>query len=273
MEPIRETQINMRTKIIFITGATSGFGEAMAKLFAKEGARLILCGRRAERLKKLKKELEAKQPSPRPSPKGRGGIYTIALDVRDRGAVFAAVKNLPKEFAAIDVLVNNAGLALGLNRADQTELSDWEQMVDTNIKGVMYCTRAVLPGMVKRGRGHIVNIGSVAGTYPYAGGQVYGATKAFVKQFSLNLRCDLLGTPVRVTNIEPGMAETEFSKVRFHGDASKAKAVYKGTQALSAEDVAEAVRWAISQPPHVNVNRIELMPTMQALAGYAIHRE
>ena len=180
---------------------------------------------------------------------------------------------LPVEFAEIDLLVNNAGLALGLNPAQQADLDDWDQMIDTNCKGLTYCTRAILPGMVARGRGHVINLGSVAGSYPYPGGNVYGGTKAFVHQFSLNLRSDLHGTGVRVTSVEPGMADTEFSLVRFGGDQAQADDVYTGMQPLTADDIAEAIYWAATQPQHVNVNRIELMATDQSFAPFQVARE
>lgn len=248
-------------RIVLVTGATAGFGAAIARRYAGLGARLVLCGRRSERLEALQAEL----PVP---------ALSLALDVRDRQAVEAAIAALPSEFAAIDVLVNNAGLALGVEPAWQTDMDEWETMVDTNVKGLMYMTRAVLPGMVARDRGHIVNLSSIAGTYPYPGGNTYGATKAAVTQFSLNLLSDLVKTRVRVTNIEPGLCGgSEFSVVRYRGDADAAAKVYAGTTPLTSEDVAEAVLWATSQPPHVNINRIELMPTCQAPAGLAVHRE
>lgn len=247
--------------VILITGASSGFGAAIARRFAREGARLILAARRAERLDALARELSG------------AVVHTLQLDVRDGAAVREAIANLPKDFAALDLLVNNAGLALGLEPAQRAALADWEQMVDTNIKGLMYVTRAVLPGMVERGRGHVINIGSIAGEWPYPGGNVYGATKAFVRQFSLNLRADLLGTPVRVTDIEPGMcAGTEFSTVRFHGDAARSAAVYDRTTPLTAEDIADTVHWVATRPAHVNVNTISLMPVDQAFAPLAVHR-
>lgn len=249
-------------KIAFITGATSGFGAACARLFAANGWSLILCGRRQERLATLRAELTAKV-----------SVHAFVLDVRDEAAVKRAVAELPAEFADIEILVNNAGLALGLEPAQRCDMEDWERMVDTNIKGLMYCTRAILPGMVARNQGHVVNIGSVAGTYPYPGGNVYGATKAFVKQFSLNLRADLVNTRVRVTNIEPGLAESEFSLVRFKGDSAKADHVYQGTEPLRSEDIADIVYWAVSRPAHVNLNSIEVMPVCQAFAPFAIHRE
>lgn len=252
----------MSSQIAFITGATSGFGAACARRFAVEGWRLILCGRRQERLDELRTELAATTP-----------VHAFPLDVRDEAAVNAAVAALPAEFAEIDLLVNNAGLALGLEPAQRCDMQDWRDMVDTNIKGLLFCTRAILPGMVERNRGHVINIGSVAGTYPYPGGNTYGATKAFVKQFSLNLRADLLGTKVRVTNIEPGMAETEFSLVRFKGNDGKADQVYQGVEPLSAEDIADTVYWAATRPARVNINSIELMPVCQAFAPFAISRE
>lgn len=254
--------INMQLshKIIFLTGATSGFGHAMALKFAEAGARVIATGRRTERLDELKHALKDK-------------VHTLTLDARDNAAINAAIAALPKVFADVNVLINNAGLALGFDPVPNALLADWEQMVDTNIKGVLYATNALLPHMVEQDDGHIVNIGSIAGNYPYPGGNVYGGTKAFLKQFSLNLRADLLGKNIRVTNIEPGMAETEFSLVRFHGDQAKADSVYKGIKPLTAEDVANTVFFALTCPKHVNINRIELMPTMQAYSPFAVHRK
>jgi len=248
--------------IILITGATSGFGEASARRFLKEGWRLILVARRNERLKTLQKTLG-----------GETSVHIVTLDVRNREAVMSELSNLPENFSDVDVLVNNAGLALGLEPAHKADVSDWDTMVDTNIKGLTYCTRAVLPGMVARNRGHIVNIGSIAGNWPYPGGNVYGATKAFVKQFSLNLRADLFGTPIRITNIEPGLAETEFSVVRFKGDGEKAAKVYQGIQALTAEDIAEMICWVANLPAHININRLEVMPVCQTWAPFAINRD
>ncbi len=250
------------TRTILITGASSGFGAACARAFAKEGARLVLVARRSGPLHDLQAELAHIVP-----------VHAITLDVRDRKGVAAAFAGLPADFAKVDVLVNNAGLALGLEPAQAAELDDWEIMVDTNIKGVMYCTRALLPGMVARNRGHIINIGSTAGNWPYPGGNVYGATKAFVKQFSRNLRADLLGTRVRATNIEPGMAETEFSSVRFKGDTKKAATVYEGTEPLTAEDIARIVVWVTAQPPHVNINNLEVMSINQSWGPFAVYRE
>ncbi|HXJ19011.1 MAG TPA: SDR family NAD(P)-dependent oxidoreductase [Polyangia bacterium] len=247
--------------IAFVTGATSGFGAAICRRFAREGHRLIATGRRAERLDALRGEL------------GDALAHAIELDVRDAAAVQRAVAELPAQVQAVDLLVNNAGLARGLEPAHRAWLEDWQEMVDTNVKGLMTMTRAVLPGMVARGRGHVVNIGSTAASWPYMGSNVYGATKAFVHQFSLNLRADLLGTPVRVTVIDPGMAAgTEFSNVRFHGDDGRAAKVYEGTEPLRPEDVAEAVHWVATLPAHVNINAIELMPVAQAYAGLAVAR-
>ncbi len=245
---------------VLVTGATSGFGEATAERFARDGARLVVAGRRADRLEALASRLAAQVP-----------VHPLVLDVRDRAAVERAIATLPADFARVDVLVNNAGLALGLEPAHRSSLDEWEQMIDTNDRGLVVMTRLLLPGMVERGRGHVVNVGSVAGTYPYPGGNVYGATKAFVHQFSLNLRADLVGSGVRVTCVEPGMADTEFSLVRL-GDAQKAKAVYQGVTPLTAADVADAIHWAVTRPPHVNVNVIELMAEQQAFSPFAVKR-
>ena len=245
---------------VLVTGATAGFGEATARRFAANGNKVVLAGRRADRLMALKNELG-------------DGVHALTLDVQNRDAVVAAIDGLPEAFAAVDVLVNNAGLALGLDPAQTANLDDWDTMIDTNIKGVTYCARAVLPGMKERGHGHIINIGSVAGTYPYPGGNVYGATKAFVHQFSLNLRADLVTENIRVTCVEPGLAETEFSLVRFKGDAGKAKGPYSGLKPLGGEDIAEAVYWVATLPGHVNINTLELMPTSQAFGPFAFSRE
>lgn len=246
--------------IVLVTGATSGFGEAIARRFITEGHRVVATGRRSERLDALRSELG-------------GDLWTLPLDVTDREAVEQAFAALPAEFAAIDVLVNNAGLALGLEPVQRGDLDKWDQMIDTNIKGLVYCTRALLPGMIERGRGHIVNMGSTAGEWPYPGGNVYGATKAFVQQLSLNMRADLAGTPVRVTNVEPGLVGgTEFSKIRFGGDAGMADAVYAGTEPLTPEDVAETVYWVTTLPARVNINSIQLMPVCQAFGPLTIKR-
>jgi 3-hydroxy acid dehydrogenase/malonic semialdehyde reductase len=247
--------------IAFVTGATSGFGAAICRRFAREGHRLIACGRRADRLDALHREL------------GEAVARTIVLDVRDRDAIHRAVAALPADLAEVDLLVNNAGLARGLEPAQRASLDDWQEMVDTNVKGLMTMTHALLPGMVARNRGHVVNIGSTAASWPYLGANVYGASKAFVHQFSLNLRADLLGTAVRVTVIHPGMAAgTEFSNVRFHGDDARAAKVYEGTEPLRPEDIAETVHWVATLPAHVNINAMELMPVAQSYAGLAVAR-
>lgn len=248
------------SKIVLVTGATSGFGEATATVFAKAGYKVIVTGRRKERLLDLKNTLVGCD------------ILPLCFDVTNKKEVFDAIASLPAEYKNIDILVNNAGLALGLGKANDADLDDWETMVDTNIKGLLYMTKAVLPTMVERKSGYIFNLGSIAGNWPYEGGNVYGATKAFVKQFSLNLRTDLRGTNIRVTNIEPGFSKTEFSDVRFKGDKERADQVYKGTKALDKEDIANAI-FSLSQlPAHVNVNRIEMMPTMQTCGGLFVER-
>jgi NADP-dependent 3-hydroxy acid dehydrogenase YdfG len=248
-------------RTVLITGASAGFGAACARRYAGENNRLILAARRLDRLKALQEELQGTE------------CHVLELDVRDRNNVKSGLAGLPSSFQDIDILINNAGLALGLEPAHEADMENWERMVDTNIKGLMYCTRQVLPGMVERKNGHIINIGSVAGNTPYPGGNAYGATKAFVKQFSNNLRADLIGTPIRVTNIEPGLAETEFSLVRFDWDAARASKVYEGTQPLTAEDIAEIVFWTTSLPAHINVNRLEVMPVCQAWGPFTIHRQ
>ncbi len=249
-------------KTIVISGATSGFGRSCAERFAEEGWKLVLIGRRAKRLEEMWKELSVKTD-----------IFTITLDVQDRGKVFETFESLPVDFSKIDVLVNNAGLAMGLAPAFKADINDWDTMIDTNIKGLVYCTRALLPGMVKRNAGQIINIGSISGNWPYPGGNVYGATKAFVQQFSRNLRADLHGTKIRVTNLEPGIAETEFSIVRFKGDEERADKVYKDIQALKAGDISDIVWWIANTPEHINVNQIEVMPTCQTWGPLKIHRE
>jgi 3-hydroxy acid dehydrogenase/malonic semialdehyde reductase len=253
------TPLDLAGRVALVTGATSGIGLACAEALAAAGARVVAASRRAERLEALAARLG---PSAHPLP----------LDVRDPAAVARAIAGLPAAHADVDVLVNAAGLALGLEPAQRASLEDWRTMIDTNCTGLVTITRALLPGMVARDRGHVVNIGSVAGSYPYPGGNVYGGTKAFVHQFTLNLKAELLGTGVRATSIEPGMVETEFSLVRFAGDAEKARKVYEGTRPLSAADVADAVLWCVTRPPHVNVNTLELMPAAQAFGPSAVKR-
>lgn len=247
-------------KTILITGATAGFGEATARLFAGNNWRLILTGRRVERLEALKEELAAVP------------VHIAAFDVSKRDEVEQFAAELPEEFSQIDVLVNNAGLALGLSSAAEADMDQWQTMVDTNISGLMYMTRNFLPQMVEKKSGHIVNIGSIAGSWPYPGGNTYGATKAFVAQFSRNLRSDVHGTGVRVTNIEPGLAETEFSLVRFSGDEKRAEGVYENAEALTAEDIAETIFWSVNRPARVNINSVEIMPTTQSWAQLNIHK-
>lgn len=251
--------VDPKTLTVLVTGATSGFGRAACRRFAKAGARVIAVGRRAERLKALKKELG---PS----------CHSAVLDVRDRKAIETFARGLKAPFNRVNVVVAGAGLALGLEPAPRAKLEDWEAMVATNINGLLYTVRAFLPGMVERDEGHIVLLGSVAADHPYPGGNVYGATKAFVKQFALNLRADLLGSNVRITDVAAGLAETEFSLVRFKGDAAQAARPYAGIEPLSAEDVAESIFWSVTLPRHVNVNRVELMPVMQAFGPFAFHR-
>ena len=248
------------SKIVLITGATSGFGEATAEKFAKAGYKVIITGRRKERLDAFK----ARFPE--------CDILSLNFDVQNKEEVFSAIASLPEAYKNIDILVNNAGLALGLERANEAHLDDWETMIDTNIKGLLYVTKAVLPIMVERKTGYIFNLGSIAGNWPYEGGNVYGATKAFVRQFSLNLRTDLRGTNIRVTNIEPGFAETEFSEVRFKGDKAQAKKIYENTKALDKEDIAHTIFSLAELPQHVNINTIEIMPTMQTCAGLFLER-
>ncbi|AOM40073.1 bifunctional NADP-dependent 3-hydroxy acid dehydrogenase/3-hydroxypropionate dehydrogenase YdfG [Xenorhabdus hominickii] len=246
--------------IVFVTGATSGFGEAIARRFIKQGSVVIATGRRQERLDQLKKEL------------GKN-FHPIQLDVRDRSAIEQVVQQLPDALKHIDVLVNNAGLALGLEPAHQANPDNWETMIDTNTKGLVNMTRALLPHMVENNCGHVINIGSTAASWPYSGGNVYGATKAFVRQFSLGLRADLQGKNIRVTDIEPGLVGgTEFSQIRFKGNEDKVSKTYEGAEALTADDVAEAVFWVANLPSRVNINTLEMMPVCQSFAGLSVHR-
>lgn len=248
------------TNTVLVTGASAGFGAAIARRFVADGHRVVATARRAARLQELHDELG-------------DALLPIELDVTDAAAVAALPDRLPAAFSEVDVLVNNAGLAKGLAPAATSALSDWDTMIATNVSGLVHVTRAFLPGMVDRDRGHVVNLGSIAGTYPYPGGNVYGATKAFVHQFSLNLRSDLKGSRVRVSCIEPGMCGgTEFSSVRFDGDEEKVAALYDGAEPITADDIAESVAWVTSLPRHVNVNTIELMPVTQSSAPLQIHR-
>ena len=246
--------------IVFITGASAGFGAAMARIFVQNGHKVLIAGRRADRLQALAAELgDAALP--------------VVLDVTDRASITAVLAGLPEAWRQIDVLVNNAGLALGVTPAHESSLDDWETMIATNVSGLVAMTRALLPAMVERGNGLVINLGSVAGHFPYPGGNVYGATKAFVEQFTLNLRADLVGTGVRATNLAPGLCGgTEFSNVRFKGNDEAAAKVYEGTTPLTAKDIAETAYWIATLPPHINVNSIEMMPTCQGFSPFNIKR-
>jgi len=247
------------TKTAFITGTTSGFGRAAAHRFIADGWQVIATGRREDRLQQLRGQLG-------------DGLHPACFDIRDDAAMRAALAELPARFRGIDLLVNNAGLAQGTRPAQEALLSDWKTMIDTNITALVTLTHALLPTLIER-RGAIINISSTAATYPYAGGNAYGGSKAFVSQFSLGLRADLHGTGVRVTALEPGMAETEFTLVRTHGDAAASDALYHGAEAMTAEDIADTIHWVATLPPHLNVNRLELMPTRQSFAGFQVARE
>jgi len=247
------------TKTAFITGATSGFGKAAVQRFARAGWRVVATGRRADRLQALTDEFGA-------------GVHVAAFDIRDAAAMQAALDALPPAFRDIDLLLNNAGLAQGTLPAQRASLDDWQTMIDTNITALVTLTRALLPRLIER-RGAIINVSSTAASYPYAGGNVYGGSKAFVSQFSLGLRADLHGTGVRVTTLEPGMAETEFTLVRTHGDQVASDALYKGAKPMTADDIADTIFWIATLPPHLNVNRLEMMPTSQSFAGFQIARE
>jgi len=255
--------MNLNGKTVFITGASAGIGAATALAFAAEGARLLLAARRAGKLSEIASEALKR---------GAQAVHSISLDVRDRRAVQDAIDTLPQEWAEIDVLVNNAGLSRGLDKLYQGKIEDWEEMIDTNVKGLLYVTRAVVPGMVVRGHGHVVNLGSTAGELTYPNGAVYCATKAAERAINDGLRQDVLGTPVRVTSVDPGMVETDFSLVRFHGDQERAAKVYKGVQPLTPEDIAEVIVWAVCRPQHVNIARVVLTPVQQA-NSLLFHRE
>src|SRR5690606_24945094 len=248
------------TKTLLVTGATAGFGAAIVERFVSNGWRIVATGRRAERLQALVDR------------HGPDRVHAAAFDIRDLDAMQAALDAIPAPFRDIDVLVNNAGLALGTVPAQRADLAQWRQMIDTNVTALAAMTYRLLPTLIER-RGAIFNISSIAGSYPYPGGNVYGATKAFVTQFSLNLRADLHGTGVRVTSIEPGLAETEFTLVRTGGDRAASNALYAGAHPITAEDIAESVWWIASLPPHLNINRFEVMPVSQSLAGLQIHRD
>ncbi len=254
---------SLKDKIVFITGASSGIGEACARAFAAEGARILMCARRGERLAALAAELK----------KSFGvGVHHFGLDVRHEASVNKAVAGLPAGWQAIEILVNNAGLSRGLSKLHEGLVSDWEEMIDTNVKGLLYVSRAVIPGMVARGAGQVINIGSIAGYEVYPGGNVYCATKFAVRALSRGLRLDLNGTPIRVSEVAPGMVETEFSEVRFHGDKERAAKVYQGLEPLTGADIADAVVWCATRPARVNVSEMIVMPTAQA-STTLVHRK
>ncbi|MFP5230304.1 MAG: SDR family NAD(P)-dependent oxidoreductase [Acidobacteriota bacterium] len=256
-------KISLKDRVVFITGASAGIGAACARAFAAEGARLLLAARRVERLEAMEVDLLEE---------GAAAVHVFALDVQDRSAVEAALAALPQEWQAIDVLVNNAGLSRGLDKLWEGKTHDWEEMIDTNIKGLLWVTRAVVPGMLARGRGHVVNLGSTAQEIAYPGGNVYCGTKAAVKLINDGLRIDLLGTPVRVSDIGAGMVETEFSEVRFRGDKERAQKVYQNITPLTPEDVADAIVWATTRPAHVNVNHLQ-MTTVDQANSLLFHRK
>jgi len=250
---------NLSGKIALITGASSGIGEACARKFAERGTKLILAARRLQRLQKLAAELAVE-------------THLIQLDVRDQKAVEKTIHNLPSDWRAIDLLVNNAGLSRGIDKLHEGKIDDWEEMIDTNVKGLLYVSRAVIPGMVTRGRGHVINIGSIAGHEVYPGGNVYCATKHAVDALTKGMRIDLADTPIRVSTVDPGLVETEFSQVRFHGDKERAKTVYQGYTPLTGDDIAEAVVWTADRPEHVQIAEIIIFPTAQA-STMVVHKE
>ncbi len=250
------------SQVVFITGASSGFGEACAHRFSAAGRPLLLAARSIDKLEALADRLRERSP-----------VYVAALDVTDSDSIDRFFSHLPEEFQQIHTLINSAGLALGMEPAYAAKLEEWETMIETNVKGLVRITRRVLPGMVQRNSGHIINLGSTAGSWPYPGGNVYCATKSFVQQFSRTLRADLIGKQIRISNIDPGMAETNFSRVRMRGDEIKAADVYQGTRPLTADDIAEIIYWVTSVPPHVNINSMEVMPVCQAWGPLAVNRE
>ena len=247
---------SLKGKNVLVTGASSGFGKAIAERFILAGAKVIIAARRIERLKSFEKKYNKKN------------LHIVNFDIRNKEEIYKSINQLPQDLSKIDILINNAGLARGLSSANIANLDDWEEMVDTNCKGLMYITRIISEGMVQRKSGHIINIGSVAGTYPYFGSNIYGATKAFVHQFSLNLRADLADKNIRVTCVEPGAAKTEFSLVRFHGNEEKAKATYDGLEPITPENIAEIVEFVAISPSNININKIEVMSNQQSFAGF-----
>lgn len=263
MSETYENRYSYTPNIVMITGATGDFGKAFANRFAALGSKIVIVGRNAQKIEDLKAQLEKTH---------KVDVHSMVFDMADKEPMIEAFGAIPEDFQNIELLINNAGLALGLEPAYKCDLEDWETMVSVNNMSLIRMTRLVIEGMAERKCGHIMNIGSTAGSYPYPGGNVYCASKAFVKQFSLSLRADLQGTNIRVTNIEPGMIETQFSAVRFKGDAAKSQNVYANTKNMGADDVAEAVVWSATLPPYFNVNRLEIMPTVQSFASHPIER-
>ena len=253
---------SMQNRLVFITGASSGIGRSTALAFAAEGARLLLCGRRLDRLEAVAAQAREQHAAE---------VHTFALDVQDRAAVDAAIAALPEPWQSVDILVNNAGLSRGLGKVYEDDPRNWDEMIDTNISGLLSVTRAIVPGMIARNRGHVINLGSIAGHITYPNGAVYCATKAAEKAISEGLKLDLMGTPIRVTSVDPGMVETEFSKVRFRGDRARAAKVYENVTPLTAEDIAETILWAATRPAHVNIHTIVLTTIDQGNA-YVLNR-
>ncbi len=255
---------DLKNRIVFVTGASAGIGEACARAFAAAGARILMCARREDRLKKTATELKKDFGT---------DSFTFGLDVRNRADVERKLAGLPAEWKDIEVLVNNAGLSRGLDKLQEGLIEDWEEMIDTNVKGLLYVSRAVIPGMVERGSGHVINLGSIAGRQTYVGGNVYCATKFAVRALSESLRLDLNGTPIRVSEIAPGMVETDFSEVRFHGDSVRAAKVYQGLKPLSGDDIADAAVWCATRPAHVDISSMVIMPTAQASATLTFRKQ
>ncbi|MDD8017269.1 MAG: SDR family oxidoreductase [Bacteroidota bacterium] len=254
---------SLKNKIVLVTGATSGIGKSTAAKFAEHGANIVLCARRSDRLKQFSDELKKKFGI---------NVHTVQLDVRQAQKVESAIATLPQEWKNISILVNNAGLSRGLDTIQEGKISDWDEMIDTNVKGLLYVTRAVLPGMIERREGHVINVGSIAGHWSYPKGNVYNASKFAVRALNEGMKMDLLGTPIRVTSVDPGLVETEFSIVRFHGDKERASNVYKGMTPLTPDDVADTIVWAATRPPHVNISEIVVMPVDQS-SPTLVHRK
>lgn len=262
-QSVTSNMLSIQNQTVLITGASSGIGASCANFFAQAGAKLILAARRFDRLKELAEDLKQRYATP---------IHLVQLDVRDRAQVETTINTLPADWSEIDILINNAGLSRGLDKLYEASIQDWEEMIDTNVKGLLYVSRLVIPGMVERGRGQIINIGSIAGRQAYPGGSVYCATKAAVRLLSSGLKMDLLGTPIRVCNVEPGLVETEFSQVRFHGDQTRAEKVYEGTTPLTPDDIAEIALFCATRPAHVNISEVLVVATDQAAATMVYRR-